>query len=793
MLKNYFKIAIRSLMKNSVYSFINITGLAVGIACSILILLWVNDEMSYDKFLPKADRLYQVWTNAHFDGKINSWISVPQPLKNTLNEEISDIKNAAISDWGGTHLLTVGDSKLNKRGYFVSYEFLEMFEFPLIKGAAESVLDDTYSIVLTASTAKSLFGDEDPINKLIKLDNRSDVKVTGVLKDIPSNSSFEFDYLVPFSLMLATQEWARSAEHNWGNSSFQVYAELPEGTSKAQVDDKIRNILMEKEDKHENEPTFKKELFLHPLTDWRLHSTFENGEAVGGMIDYVNLFSIIAIFIIIIACINFMNLATARSEKRAREVGIRKSVGSKRQELIFQFLGESLLITFIAFVLAIILVEGSLPFYNDLVEKQLSIPYLSLQFWVFAFALIVITGLLSGSYPALYLSSFNVVKVLKGKVQVGKSASTPRKILVVLQFGFSIILIVGTIVVYYQIQHVKGRELGYDQENLIAVQYNNELRENYKTIKNELLRSGVVEAVTKSNSPITEIWSNNFLDWPGKPEDLRVIFSTISADYDYTKTMGIKVLMGRDFSEDFKDDSTVIIINKAGLDLMGLDDPIGTKLRLWGSERELIGVVDNTLMGSPFRAVAPMFMIHDPNWMSAVSIRLSKTNDLPGSLQKVEEIFKQLNPSYPFEYDFADVEFGKKFTTIDLIGKLANLFAFLALLITGLGLFGLAAFTAEQRTKEIGIRKVLGATVSSVVVMISKDFSRLVVLAFLISAPLAWYALDTFLERYPYRISIPWWTFPLAGGFAFFMAIGIVSMQAFKAAVDNPVKSLRSE
>ncbi len=788
MLKNYLKIAIRSLRKNSVYSFINISGLAVGIACSILILLWVQDETSYDRFQPKLDRLHQVWINAYFDGKINSWTSVPQPLKNALKEEISSIKNAAITEWGGTHLLTVGDKKLNQRGYFASYEFLEMFQFPLISGTAEEVLDDTYSIVLTESAAKRLFGEEDPINKLIKFNNDADVKVTGILKDIPSNSSFEFDYLVPFSLMVATQQWAKEAETNWGNNSFQVFVELPEGTTKEKVDADIKDFLNSK-----LEDDFKKDLWLHPMSRWRLHSTFENGKEAGGMIDYVNLFSIIAIFILVIACINFMNLATARSEKRAREVGIRKSVGSKRQDLIFQFLGESILISIIAFALAIILVEGALPFYNDLVEKQLSLPYLSTQFWLFAMVMILVTGLLSGSYPALYLSSFNVVKVLKGKIQVGKNASIPRQVLVVLQFGFSIILIVGTIVVYFQIQHVKNRDLGYDQENLITIQYNNELRENYKTIKQELLRTGVVESVTRSNSPITAIWSNNFIGWPGKPEDLKVIFSTISAEYDYTKTMGIKVLMGRDFSEDFKSDSSAVIINKAGLDLMGLKDPIGTKLDLWGSEVELIGVVENSLMGSPFREVAPMFMICNPNWISAVTIRLSQTNDLPGSISKVEEIFKQFNPAYPFEYTFADVEFKKKFTTIDLIGKLANLFAFLALLITGLGLFGLAAFTAEQRTKEIGIRKVLGATVTAVIVMISKDFSRLVLVAFIVAAPLAWYFLDSFLERYPMRISIPWWTFPLAGGFAFIMAIAIVGLQAFKAAVDNPVKSLRSE
>ncbi|MEQ8424963.1 MAG: FtsX-like permease family protein, partial [Cyclobacteriaceae bacterium] len=399
-------------------------------------------------------------------------------------------------------------------------------------------------------------------------------------------------YLAPFSLLRATQEWAKNAETSWGNNSFQVFVELQDGISKEEVDAQIKGYLQTKLENND----IKKELFLHPMERWRLHSTFENGKEAGGMIDYVNLFSVIAIFILIIACINFMNLATARSEKRAREVGIRKSVGSRREDLIFQFLGESVLIALIAFAIALILVEGSLPFYNDLVEKQLFVPYLTLKFWIFAASIIAITGLLSGSYPALYLSSFNVVKVLKGKIQVGKSASTPRKVLVVLQFAFAIILIVGTIVVYHQIQHVKSRELGYDQENLITVMYNNELKENYNTIKQELLRSGVVESVTRSNSPITNIWSNNFLDWPGKPEDLQVIFATVATEYDFTKTMGIKMLQGRDFSEDFKSDTTAIIVNKAGLEIMGLKDPIGTKLRLWGGEKELIGIVDNTLM-----------------------------------------------------------------------------------------------------------------------------------------------------------------------------------------------------
>jgi putative ABC transport system permease protein len=391
------------------------------------------------------------------------------------------------------------------------------------------------------------------------------------------------------------------------------------------------------------------------------------------------------------------------------------------------------------------------------------------------------------------LSSFQPVKVLKGKVQVGKSASTPRKVLVTLQFGFSILLIIGTVVIYQQIQHIKSRDLGYDQKNLITVDYTTEIEKNYKVIKNELLSSGVVDAVTRSNSPITEIWSNNFVGWPGKPEDKRVIFTTIACEYDYLKTMGIKILEGRDFSEDFKSDSMAIIVNKAGMDLMNLQNPIGERLDLWEKKRELIGIVDNVLMGDPTKPVKPMFMILNPGWINAVTIRLQKTNDLAGSLKKVEEIFKKYNSAYPFSYAFADVEFQKKFTSISMISQLASLFATLAIIITGLGLFGLAAFTAEQRNKEIGIRKVMGASVSGLVALMSKDFSRLVLISFLISAPLAWWLIDWFLERYTYRIEIAWWVFPLTGLVSLVFALLIVSTQALRAAHANPVNSLRNE
>jgi putative ABC transport system permease protein len=695
MFKNYFLVTIRNLFRNGFYSFINITGLAIGITCSILILLWVVDETSYDKFHPKADRLYQVWVKAYFDGKISSWTSVPLPTYEAFKTANSNIKRMLVTDWGGQHLLTVGENRLLKNGYWASEEFLEMFEFPLLSGQASQVMDDPRSIVITQSTAKALFGDEDPINQVIKVDNEHELKVTGVLKDIPTNSSFQFDFVMPWKFREQTNEWVRKNTTNWGNYSFQVFAELNDPASQTAVENAVRMMLQE----HKETET-KPEYFLYPLQRWHLHSNFENGVETDDMSDYVQMFTIIAIFIIVIACINFMNLATARSERRAREVGIRKSVGSRKHELITQFIGESTFISFIAFALAVLMAQLLLPYYNDLVQKKLFIDYTSNQFWIFSISMILLTGIISGSYPAFYLSSFQPVKVLKGKPTIGKGASAPRKVLVTLQFGFSILLIIGTIVIYQQIQLVKGRQLGYDQENLMAINYTNEVSKNYRPIKLELLETGVVEAVTKSNSSITDINSNNFLGWPGKPEDLRVIFTTIATEYDYTKTMGIKLLEGRDFSEDYKTDTAAILINKAALQLMSLKEPIGTELDLWGGKRKLIGVVDDVLMGSPYQPVKPMFVILDPEWIDAVTVRLKKTNDLQASINKVKAVFEKYAPAYPFEYKFADQEFQKKFTTINLTSQLASLFASLTIMITGLGLFGLASFTADNELRK---------------------------------------------------------------------------------------------
>lgn len=788
MIKNYLIVTVRSLLKNGFYSFINISGLALGITCSILILLWVADETSYDKFHPKADRLYQVWVNAHFDNRINSWTSVPLPTHEALKTANANIVRSLVTDWGGDHLLAVSqDKRMNKRGFYVSEEFLEMFEFPLLEGDAAQVLDEASNIVITESTAKALFGDTPAMGKIIRVDNQYDLTVAGVLKDIPTNSSFEFDFLLPYKHWRVASEWLKRNETNWGNYSFQVFVELNDPKNKNDVEDGIRDMLA----KHGEDEEMKHEFFLYPLLRWRLHGNFENGVETGGMNDYVQLFTIIAVFIIVIACINFMNLATARSERRAREVGIRKSVGSRRYELILQFIGESVLIALISFILAVLAAQLLLPAYNTLVDKQLFIDYTSKEFWLLSLAIVLVTGTVAGSYPAFYLSGFQPVKVLKGKPTIGKGASVPRKILVTLQFGFSILLVISMFVIYNQIQLAKGRNIGYSQENLITVPLNKDYHDQLNSIKTELLASGAVESMVRANSAITDINSNNFVGWPGKPDDLKVIFTTIVTDYDWAKTMGVKMLEGRDFSEDFKSDSMAIVVNQAAIKIMGLTDPIGTELDLWGKKRKLIGVCDDVLMGSPYEEVKPMFAVLD-DWWGSFTIRL-KAGDVPASLKTVETVLKKYAPAYPFEYTFVDVEFQKKFTTINLTSKLASLFAILAIIITGLGLFGLAAFTAEQRTKEIGIRKVLGASVTNVVSLISKDFSILVIVAFVLSAPLSWWLMTQYLERYTVRTPIAWWIFPVTGFIALTFALLIVSTQALRAARSNPVDSLRNE
>lgn len=789
MYKNYFKIALRNLLKNRGYSFINIGGLAVGLASAMLIFLWIADEYSYDKFQTNYHNTYQLYQSQEWNmGHIGTAEAMPYPMLETLPAKASQIKNISMTNWGEGNMLQVGETRINKMQLSVSQDFLKMFTFPLIKGDVNHALDELTSIVITESTAKALFGDADPMGQFIRIDNDREQKVTGVVRDVPRQSKFRFDFLLPFSYYEATQPWIRNSKGNWDNNSFQMYVQLQDGATEAETNAAIQNIIREN---NPNAPTAK--LFLHPMSKWRLQANFEEGKNTGGLLDYVRLFTAIAVFVLVIACINFMNLATARSESRAKEVGIRKSIGSRRKELILQFLGESVMVTAFAFALAVTLVELLLPSYNLLVDKNISIDYTNGLIWLVAISLILVIGLFTGSYPAFYLSGFQPVKVLKGKIDAAKGGSTPRKVLVVLQFTTSIALIIGTVVIYQQIQHVKNRDMGYDRENLIQIWTNNELETNFQTIRNELVATGAVKSICKSNSPVTSIFSNQDVKWQGMPGDTRVAFSTIATEYDYTETMGVKMIMGRDFSRDFPSDSSGVVINQAALKMIGFEEPLGQKLEWGGDQFEIVGVMQDMVMADAMAVVQPLMMYLIPDWSSTITIRLNKTEDINAAIAQVELVFKKHNPNYPFEYKFTDEIFNRKFANINLISRLAGIFGGLAIAITCLGLLGLAAFTAEQRTKELGIRKVMGATVSSLVMLVSKDFTRLVLIAFLLAAPLAWWYLNEFLMRYEYRIEIGYWVFGIVGGFALLLTVLIVSTQALKAATANPTKSLRSE
>ncbi len=786
MLQNYLKIALRSLLKNGVYSFINIAGLSIGITCSILILLWVNNELSWDGFHEKKNNLYRVYINGQGDNGIYTQRAIPLPLWEELKTD-RDIKHVVPTNWGQTYLLTYGENRLYKKGYYAGDDFLKMFSFPVVKGSADNQLKDPSTIVITESTAKSLFGEEDPMGKVVRVDDTIDLTVTGVTKDVPSNSTFQFECLIPFTAYMNRENWVKESLSNWGSNSFNLYVQFDEKADPQVIENRVKDVIKKHEENTTHEVTFL------AMDRWKLYSEFKEGKSVSGDIVYVRLFSIIATFILVIACINFMNLATARSERRAREVGIRKSIGSKRKELIIQFLGETLFISAIAFVIAIVLVQLALPLYNNLVDKKLFIDFTNPLLWLGAFGVILITGLIAGSYPAFYLSSFQPAAVLKGRMQAGKSGTIPRKVMVTLQFFFSIVLIIATLVIYLQLNHLKDRPTGYDQDQLMMVSVTGDIQKNYKTIKNELIDTGLASSVSTSSSPITAIYAfMGGVSWPGKREDQRAGIATVATSLDYTKTMGIKIKQGRDFSEEFND-SLSIMLNESAVKYMGLKNPLEEKIRWDDKDYRIVGVLEDVIMTSPQAPVDPAMFVYDPGWASDVSIRLSKDNNPQEALAQIETVFKKYNPAYPFTYRFADDEFNQKFTNIQMIGRLTNLFSTLAIIISCLGLFGLAAFTAEQRTKEIGIRKVLGATVSGVVVLISKEFTRLIILAFVLASPLAWWAMNNWLKAYSYRIDIKWWIPVSAGALTLTVALLVVSFQAIKAAVSNPVKALRSE
>jgi putative ABC transport system permease protein len=805
MFRSYFKIAWRNLQKTPGYSFINIGGLTIGMAVAILIGLWIYDELSYNKYHRNDNTIAQVTQKHSYNGERSVQIALPRPLEFELrNKYGSNFKHIVMSFWEGEHILSAGDTKISSTGRFMQSGAPEMLSLKMIKGTWAGLKDPT-SIMLSASTAKALFGDKDPMDKMMRINNRLDVKVTGVYEDLPYNTEFKnVKFLSSWDLWMANNDWMKNAIDKWGNNSFLIYVQIQSNTTFEKVSEKIK--LSKQQNVDSEEKKFNYEIFLNPMSRWHLYSEWKNGINVGGRIQFVWMFGLIGLFVLLLACINFMNLSTARSEKRAREVGIRKAIGSVRHQLVSQFLSESFLVVIFAFVLAVILVAVSLSWFNELADKKMTMPWINPYFWLISIGFIITTSLLSGSYPALYLSSFHPVKVLKGTFRVGRFASLPRKVLVVLQFTVSIALICGTIIVYRQIQHAKNRPVGYDRNHLLMIQIKSpDLAEKSNMISSELINAGVAVEVAKSGSPLTGVWSNNAgFNWPDKDPNKVGDFATIWITHDYGKTVGWQIKEGRDFSKEFATDSIgpepdssiaySIIVNETAVKYMGLINPVNTIIDWDGYPLKIVGVVKDLVMESPFTPVRQtIYLVNYSAADSWINIKINPNISTGQALAKIETIFKKLVPAVPFDYKFVDTEYGLKFAAEERIGKLAAVFAVLAIFISCLGLFGLASFIAEKRTKEIGIRKVLGASVYNLWKMLSIDFMLLVVISCCIATPVAYYFLHQWLQKYEYRTVISWWIFAIAIVSALVITLLTISFQAIKAAIANPVKSLRTE
>jgi len=785
MLKSYLKIAFRNLQKNKGFTAINIVGLAIGMAAAILIMLWVKSEFTYDRFYSKTDQIYAVGIKDVWGGEVVEHFYTPKPMAAALKTDFPEINNVARVNKGTGFLLTRGEIKLSKeQGVFVDSTFLKIFDYKVLAGNPVEALKKPNQIVLTKSFADRLFGQKDPLNQTIKLDSTQISTVSAIIEDIPDNSFMKgTTYLVPWTLM----EKIGYSDDYWGNNSIQTYIELDKNINIDQFQKNIKGFLQKHtENKAEN--------FIEPIADKWLYSNYtEMGKPTSSRIGMVRSFIAIACFILIIACINFMNLSTAQSEKRAKEVGVRKVVGANKGLLIYQFLIESILIACIAGILALLITMLALPYFGLLISRTLAMPYTDIPFWSVFIIFVLFTGILSGSYPAFYLSSFIPVKVLKGKLLHAQRNFNPRKVLVIAQFCIAIILIVTTITIQKQIKHAQNREIGYNKDRLINIVDQGKIGKNKLLIKNALISSGIASHVSRTSSPLTENWSNNSMNWDGKPKDNNTMFTRFGVDDNLVNTAGLKLIAGRDFDlSKFPTDSSAMIINESAAKVFNFDDPIG-KTIVDGRDWHIIGVIRDFVQESPFNPVTPLVIQGAFAGTTITNIRLRDHIETQDALVRMEKIFKEYNPEYPFEYAFVDANYEKKFKDFNQLGKLSSLFALLTIFISCLGLYGLTAFMAETRTKEIGVRKVLGASIISITKMLSREFLIMVLLSCLIAFPIAYYISDDMLSSYTYRIRITWDIFLIAGSGAFVLTLLTVSYQSVKAAMVNPVKSLKDE
>jgi predicted permease len=787
MLKSYFSTSMRFFSKQRSYTLINIGGLSVGIACSLLILLWVQDELKIDHFHQKGGQLFRTMRHAYFtDGNIFTWSAVPKPLAQTLEEEYPEVLEAELITWEQQLLIARDEQAFKEKGRFAGKDFFSIFTYPFLEGDPATALQDINSIVISESLSRKIFGEAPALGQLLRVDDRAEFNISGVFKDVPQQSSLQFDFIIPVEEYISRNDWVE----DWGNNGLRLFVLLDQNASYQALNEKIKDIIRQHNESSDAD------VFLQPYEDMYLYGDFQEGKLAGGRIEYVRIFFVVAIFVLIIACINFMNLSTARASKRAREVGVRKAVGARQSTLFAQFMTESFLIVAVAMLLAVVMVWLVLPYFNELTEKNILLDILDPTLLLILISVLLFTALLAGSYPAVFMASLNTIKILKGNLQSGRQASLFRKGLVVFQFGISILLIVGTAIIYKQIQFIQEKNLGLDREDLVYMNLEGALVENYQALKQELIQQPGIQSVTASSQhPLSVGNSTTSVAWDDKKPDDQILFSIINADYDFVKTMEMELLNGRIFSREYSTDTVNVLINEAAARAMGMENPIGEDITIWDEYKgNVIGVVRDFHFSSMHEKIGPLIIRLDPesSFLTLVFVR-TETGRTQEALAIMEEHSRQLNPAFPFEYHFVDQDFEKIYRSEMTIGSLASIFALVAIFVSCLGLLGLASYTAEQRIKEISLRKVLGASVGNLMTLLSSEFSRLVIISFVLAAPLAYYLMEQWLQGFAYRVDLTFSVFLLAGGGALMLAWLTVAYQSYRAARTNPAEVLRNE
>lgn len=790
MIKNYFSVAWRNVIRNKTFSFINIGGLVTGITCSLLILLWVNDELNVDKFNSK-EGLYNVYERIISEGKIDAGPWAPGLLAGELKHQVPEIKYATgVWDYGEEILFSVGDKKVQQVGIAADSDFFKMFHYDLLKGSDGDALSEPTSIAVSRKMAVTLFGTVDAAyGNVVRMRNDHDLKITAVFENVPDNASQQFDFVVNWRELLYDIPWLKV----WIYRGPFTYVQLHSGADPIHVESKIKDFLIPFLTTNSNEG-YRAELGMQPYGDMYLHSTFSNGLPDGGRIEYVKIFTVVAIFILLIACINFMNLSTARSVKRAKEVGIRKTMGALRTFLITQFLGEALLLTLIAASLSLVLVALVLPSFNLLTDKHIAMPWTSLTFWGGIATMSVITGLVAGMYPAFFLSSLNAIRVLKGSLKMEAGSMLFRKSLVVFQFVLVITFIAGTVTVSRQLNYMQSKSTGFDKENTLVIPFQGDLVRKYDVFKQRLLASSGISGVTRTTNAPTDINTHEYdLSWEGKSDDEKVAAIHNGIGYEFIPMMNIEVLQGRNFSKDFISDSSGFIINETALRTIGYDNPIGKPLSFIGRKGTIIGVVKDFHLTSVKDPIKPLIMFLGEHELWGNVLVRTEPGQTQQALAGIENIFREMEPEFILRYEFADIAFKKLYNSEQIVSKLSSGFSVLAIFIACLGLFGLMMFTVEQRRKEIGVRKVIGATTMSIVNMLSGDILKLVFVAALVASPLAWFAMNSWLDQFAYKVDLGWWIFVAPPLITLMVALCTTSWQAVSAGMANPVTSLRSE